>query len=165
MCTPTTAGSAANRSRSRDSIRDAWGRIVRLYNRFEIDIIAARGERLHLLRHRWSDDSGTSQSIALVLNRTDDSERIVFQDRFDGDDFAAAYAELERRYYAGEGAPYVEEGLPLADNVHAENHGDLDRAFRIFSTPGLRIESRSRSSFTRTAAELRRSVEELPERC
>ncbi|MCB0945200.1 MAG: adenylate cyclase, partial [Mycobacterium sp.] len=145
----------------RDSMRDAWGRIVRLYNRFEIDIIAARGERLHLLRHRWSDDSG-NQSIALILNETDDSERIVFQDRFDEDDFAAAYAELERRYYAGEGATYAEEGLPLADNVHAENHGDLDRAFRIFSTPGLRIESRSRSVFpTRTAAELRRSVEEL----
>ena len=145
----------------RDSMRDAWGRIVRLYNRFEIDIIATRGERLHLLRHRWSDDSG-NQSIALILNETDDSERIVFQDRFDEDDFAAAYAELDRRYYAGEGAPYADEGLPLVANLHAENRGDLDGAFQIFSAPGLRIESRSHSVFpTRTADELRRSVEEL----
>ncbi|TXI42877.1 MAG: hypothetical protein E6Q57_14015, partial [Mycobacterium sp.] len=145
----------------RASMRDAFEQIVRLYNRFEIDIIAARGERLHLLRHRWSDDSG-NQSIALILNETDESERIVFQDRFDEDDFAAAYAELDRLYYANEGAPYAEEGLPLVANLHAENLGDLDGAFRIFSAPGLRIESRSRSVFpTRTADELRRSVEEL----
>lgn len=145
----------------RASARAAWERIAALYNRFEIHIVAVRGERLHLLRYRWSDDSG-NESTGFVLTETSEEGRFVFQDRFDEDDFDTAYAELDRRYFAGEGAPYAEEGLPLVENAHAENRGDLDSAFRIFSAPGLRVESRSRSVFpARSAAELRDSVEQL----
>ncbi len=145
----------------RASIRNAWERIIAPYNRFEIDVIAVRGERLHLARSRWSDESG-NQSIGLVVSETNESGQIAFQDRFDEDDFAAAYAELERRYYAGEGAPYAEGGAVLTHMVLAENRGDLDGAFKAYLRPGLRIENRSRSLFpSRTAEELRRGVEEL----
>ena len=52
--------------------------------------------------------------------------------------------------------------MTLAEMVFAENRGDLDGTFNVFLLPGLQIESRSRSVFpTRTAAELRRSLEEL----
>ena len=44
-----------------------------------------------------------------------------FQDRFDEDDFAAAYAELERRHYAGEGAPYAEGGAVLTHGPSGES--------------------------------------------
>ncbi len=37
-----------------------------------------------------------------------DDERIVYEVRFDEDDFEGAYRELERRYYAGEGAAFAE---------------------------------------------------------
>ena len=48
--------------------------------------------------------------LGLVVSETNEwADRIPGP--FDEDDFAAAYAELERRYYAGEGAPYA-EGAP-----------------------------------------------------
>lgn len=149
-------GPIANRA----SARAAWEKIAQLYSKFEIDILAVRGERLHLLRYRWSDNAG-NQSIGLALTEASDG-LIVFQDRFDEGDFGAAYAALEHRYYAGEGAPYAAESTTVVEMVLAENRGDLDGAFSVFLRPGLQIENRSRSVFpTRTATELRRSVEAL----
>ncbi len=145
---------------NRASARAAWEKIAQLYSKFEIDILAVRGERLHLLRYRWSDNAG-NQSIGLALTEASDG-LIVFQDRFDEGDFGAAYAALEHRYYAGEGASYAAEKTTVVEMVLAENRGDLDGAFSVFLRPGLQIENRSRSVFpTRTAAELRRSVEAL----
>lgn len=145
----------------RTSVRAAFERIAQLYNQFEIRTLAVRGERLHLAHYRWSDDSG-NQSVGFVLSENDADGRIAFQDRFDEDDFEAAYIDLERRYYAGEGAPYAEAGAALTRLILAESRGDLDDTFSMFSTPGLRIESRSRSLFpSRNAEELRHSVEEL----
>jgi class 3 adenylate cyclase len=145
----------------RVGLRAAWERIARLYSRFEARTRAVRGERLHLTHCRWSDDSG-NQSAGFVVSETGDDGRIVYEDRFDEEDFEAAYAELDRRYYAGEGAAYAEAGAALTELILAESRGDLESAFSMFSTPGLRIESRSRSLFpSRSAEELRRSVEEL----
>ena len=39
-----------------------------------------------------------------------DDGRITYDCRFDEDDFEGAYRELERRYYAGEGAAFAEAG-------------------------------------------------------
>ena len=59
-----------------------------------------------------------------------------------GDDFWSAYRELERRYYAGEGAPYAVGGRAAADWVITISNGDIEgvrRAshpdFRWYATP------------------------------
>ena len=58
-----------------------------------------------------------------------DDGRITHHVRFDGDDFEGAYRELERRYYAAEGAAYAESGATMTDIVIAHNRGDLDKVF------------------------------------
>ena len=91
-----------------------------------------------------------------------DDGRIDYVGRFDEDDFESAYRELERRYYAGEGAAFAEPGAALTDIVIATNRGEFDRVFGELSAPGLHFESRSRSVFPdRTAAEVRASIREL----
>lgn len=141
--------------------RAAFERITQQYSRFELETLAVRGERLHLARHRWSDDSG-NESVGLVLQEVGGDGLIVYDGRFDEDDFETAYLEMERRYLAGEGKAHAEAGAALMQVLLAETRGDLDSAFAMFAVPGLRIESRSRSVFPgRSAAELRRSVEEL----
>src|SRR6202030_204952 len=77
----------------------------------------------------------------------DDDGRIAYAGRFDEDDFEGAYRELERRYYAGEGAAYAEAGLVSVEWVTALNRGDLDRAFGEFATPDAHFENRSRTAF------------------
>ena len=145
----------------RDGLRTAFQRVFEQYSRFESRPLAVRGERLSLSWNCWADVDG-NETITLLVGEMGDDDRIIYQARFDEEDFETAYAELERRYFAGEGAPYAESGAALAQLVLAESRGDLDDAFSMFSSPGLRIESRSRSLFpSRNAAELRRSVEEL----
>ncbi len=58
--------------------------------------------------------------------------------RFDEDDFEAAYRELERRYYAGEGAAFAQSGGVVTDIIVALNQGDFDRLFGELLTPELR---------------------------
>lgn len=142
-------------------LRVAFERIAEQFNRFELRTLAVRGQRLHLASYQRSDDGG-NQSTGLVLSEIDEDGRIVYDGRFDEEDFATAYRELERRYYTGEGAPNAEAGAALTQLILSETRGDLDAAFSMFSAPGLSIESRSRSLFpSRTPEELRRSVEEL----
>jgi hypothetical protein len=91
-----------------------------------------------------------------------DDGRIVYAGRFDEDDFEGAYRDLERRYYAGEGAACAEAGMAIADYAITKNRGDFDTLFGALSSPELRIKSRSRSVFVdRSAAEYRASLEEL----
>ena len=67
--------------------------------------------------------------------------------RFDQDDFIGAYAELERRYYTGEGADFAEWGALAADWMAALNQGDFDRLSNELAWPKARLENRSRSAF------------------
>ena len=76
-----------------------------------------------------------------------DDGRIAYDGRFDEDDFEGAYRELERRYYAGEGAAFAEAGGMSTEWVIAVNEGDFDRAFGELMAPGMRVENRSRSAF------------------
>src|SRR5262249_9397365 len=103
-----------------------------------------------------------NETTYLRLAETDDDGRIFYEGRFDEDDFEGAYRELDRRYYAGEGATYAEPGATLTDVVVAHNRGDLETVFTESSDPEMRTENRSRSPFPdRSAAELRASTEEL----
>ncbi len=73
-----------------------------------------------------------------------------------------AYRELERRYYAGEGAAFAEAGALITDYTIAYNEGDFDKLFGDLTTPGMQFENRSRSVFPdRSVDEFRASVEEL----
>jgi hypothetical protein len=131
------------------------------YSRFDVRTLAVRGEQLHLGWGRWSDAAG-NETAHLYVHEVDERGRIEYEGRFDEDDFEGAYRELERRYYAGEGAACAEAGMAIADYEIAKNRGDLDTLFGELSTPDLRIKSRSRSVFVdRSAAEYRASVEEL----
>jgi hypothetical protein len=120
-----------------------------------------RGERLNLDWTRWSDDAGNGTAYLHVFEIGDDG-RQVYEGRFDEDDFEGAYRELERRYYAGEGAAFAEAGATTTDVAIAVIHGDFDRLFGELSTPEMRVENRSRSGFPdRPASVLRASLEVL----
>lgn len=145
----------------RAGARAAFERMFQDYNNFKSSTLAVRGQELALSTYVWSGDAGY-QSSGLVLHEIDHEGLIVFTARFDEEAFAAAYAELERRYYAGEAAAFADYGTTMADYFATKNCGDLDRLFNSLSSPDLRLESRSRSVFsTRSAAEHRASVEEL----
>jgi class 3 adenylate cyclase/ketosteroid isomerase-like protein len=136
-------------------------RVLEQYSDFEGSTLAVRGTHLALLRGRWSDASG-NETVQLQVYEVGDDDQVVYEGRFDADDFEGAYTELERRYYAGEGAAFAEVGLRQADYIVAINRGDLDHAFGDFTTPDAYIENRSRSVFgDRTIGEFRTSVEEL----
>ena len=51
---------------------------------------------------------GTKRRVC--WREVDDDGRIAYEGRFDEDDFEDAYRELDRRYYAGEGAAFAEAG-------------------------------------------------------
>ncbi len=144
-----------------DGVRKAFERLREQYSRFEVHTLAVRGQRLQLAGYRWSDEAG-NQSSGLAVIEIGDNGRIVGDCRFDEDDFEGAYGELERRYYAGEGAAAARSGLGTADLVAAMNRADFDTMFADYIWPDLRIENRSRSAFPdRSAAELRASFIEL----
>ena len=108
--------------------------------------LAVRGQRLNLLWSRWSDDDG-NETTTFYVNETDDDGRVFYHGRFDEDDFESAYRELDRRYYAGEGAAFAEAGATTTEWTFALNRGDFDRLFDELTAPDLRVENRSRSAF------------------
>jgi len=73
------------------------------------EVLATRGNRLALLRTRWigsNDTVGPSAGEFILVVEVDDSGSIVALVILDVDDLDAAYAELDARYAAGEGAAY-----------------------------------------------------------
>jgi hypothetical protein len=142
-------------------LRKASKRLLEQYPHVEWRTLAVRGERLVLVWSRSSDDAGNETSY-LALFEVGDDGRIAFEGRFDGDDFEGAYRELERRYYAGEGAAYARPGAMLCDLMSAESRGDLDRMFDELLSPDLRTENRAdRRLPDRSTAQLRASHEAL----
>ena len=105
-------------------MRAAIERIFEQYHQFSNgarwrSVVSAR----HSLWTRWSDDAGNETTTLYVFESGDDG-RIDLSRRFDEDDFEGAYRELERRYYAGEGAAFAQNGRALVDFI------DCDRRAR-----------------------------------
>lgn len=147
--------------RDRATLRRVQEQIVQQYSNFDGRTLAVRGERLHLGWGRWSSDSGF-ETTHLYLHEVDGGGRIVYEGRFDEDDFDGAYRELEERYYRGEGAEFAAGGLTTTDYAISANRGDLDRVFGQLTAPGFCVENRSRSGFPdRSADEFRASLNEL----
>lgn len=145
----------------RSALHVAAERIAQQYNVFDFRCLAVRGERLSLGWTRWSDAAGNETSY-LHVGEIDSEGRVVYAGRFDEDDFEGAYAEMERRYYAGEGAEFATCGLACAAYVAALNRGDLEAIFGTLTRPGLKVENRSRNGFPdRSAEDLRGSIAEL----
>jgi hypothetical protein len=142
----------------------AWTRVLEQYNHFQVRVLAVRGEKLNLNWTRWSDDAG-NETVFLHVCEVDDDGRLKYGARFDEDDFEGAYRELDRRYYAGEGAAFAEPGAMVTDWLIAMNNGNFDQLFGELSTADMRVENRSRSALPDlSAAELRVSFEDLDAR-
>jgi ketosteroid isomerase-like protein len=142
------------------ALRSAGEQMLEHFARVEWRTLAVRGERLHLARTRWSNDAGY-ETAYLHIAETDGDGRITYSSYFDEDDFEGAYVGLERRYYAGEGAPFAESGLVVTDYIIAYNQGDFDR-FGELTASDLWIKNRSRSGFPDlSAAGWRTSLEGL----
>ncbi|BBZ14762.1 BTAD domain-containing putative transcriptional regulator [Mycobacterium branderi] len=83
------------------------------------DVIAIRGERLVLSRIRASHDA--FDTLVLTVFELDADGRCLARIVFDLDDFDAAIAELDRRYLAGEAAPFAETWSVIAEGYAAFN--------------------------------------------
>ncbi|OBF37677.1 hypothetical protein A5724_10910 [Mycobacterium sp. ACS1612] len=142
-------------------MRVAVSRVLNQYSDFEFRVLAVRGECLELSWSRWSDDTG-NQTSYLHVREVDSDGHVSYDGRFDEDDFESAYRELERRYYAGEGAAFAEAGATSAEYVIALNQRDFDRAFGDLTAADFHVENRSSSAFPdRSVTELRASADEL----
>ncbi len=133
---------------SGDPVRDAADlrrgieRILAQYSHFEYRKLAVRGDRLALLWSRWLDDSG-NETAYLHVREIDDDGRFTYDGRFDEDDFEGAYRELERRYYAAEGAAFAEAGLDARPTMRSPHQSGRPRQV-------VRRTHRPRASASRT---------------
>ncbi len=131
------------------------------YTTFDFRTLAVRGQHLNLLWNRWSDDDG-NETTTFYVNEADDDGRVIYQGRFDEDDFEGAYRELERRYYAGEGAAFAETGRVATELLIAMDAGTFDRIRDEFMAPDFVVQNRSRGVFgDRSAAELISTEDDL----
>jgi len=96
------------------------GRAVRIDSR----VLATRGERLALGRSTaevTDADVGLSEILSFIVFEVDERGRFIWWVRFDPEDLAAAYAELDARWHAGAAADsravayHVAFGRALAD--------------------------------------------------
>ena len=91
--------------------------------------LATRGERLALLRVRVSGrDAETIQNEALNIVEIDAEDRIAGNVVFELDDFDAAFAELDARYIAGEGAAHAGTWSLIAGAFVALNRHEFPAA-------------------------------------
>src|SRR5262249_43969133 len=135
--------------------------LVEQYNHFESRTLAVRGERLHLVWSRCANDEGF-EAIHHHLHEVDDAGKIVYEGRFDEDDFDSAYGELERRFYAGEAAAFAESGVIGTDFTVSLNAGDLDHAIGDLCDPEMVVVNHSSSAFPdRSATEFRATLDAL----
>lgn len=98
------------------------------------EVVAVRGDRLALVRQVWERDG--FEVPMLVVAECDESGVLVAWECFDGDDYGGAFAELERRFIEGEGAP--DEYILLRD---CDLGGVLEawEAFRAVWSPDARV--------------------------
>jgi ketosteroid isomerase-like protein len=108
-------------------------------SRFTANVLATRGERLLLSRAHFegTDRSiGSSEVDLLSVIEVDDAGDRVAMVTLDPDDLDGAYAELDRRYAAGEAAPYARTWETLQRFAAA---GDWDELASVFD-PDLVLE-------------------------
>ncbi len=97
-------------------------------SRVRYETIATRGDSLAL--HRVVVLSADDFDVEfLTFNSVDDEGRLTAGVVFDPDDLDSAFAELEERYLAGEGAPFADVWRPIFTLMDRYNNRDWE-AFR-----------------------------------
>ncbi len=103
--------------------------------RFSGSFLATRGERLALQRGRFEGSDrnvGPSEAEWLGVVEVDDAGDRVAVVMFDPDDLDGAYAELDRRYAAGEAAPYARAWETYQRFVRAVAARDWEELASVF---------------------------------
>jgi hypothetical protein len=98
-------------------------------------VIATRGERLVLIRLRFSGEDQQPEAFhadLLGIVEIDADERIVARLSFDPDDIDAAFEELESRYLAGEAAEFSQTWSVILRNTEAFNRRELPTSMPNF---------------------------------
>jgi hypothetical protein len=99
---------------------------------FRAELLASRGDRLAVARVSFTaggDDAGPMAVDVLdVVEVGADARRIALVS-FDPDDLDAAYAELDRRFYAGEGSAHAEAGRALTEGIAHRVWGAIQAQF------------------------------------
>ena len=94
-------------------------------------VIATRGQRLALLRTRFSPAATEalrrSTPTSSTSSRSTPTNRITARAAFDPDDIDAAFAELDARFLAGEAAAYARTWSLIAAAHDALNRHELPR--------------------------------------
>jgi ketosteroid isomerase-like protein len=102
--------------------------------------IATRGERLALSRGVFAGDAdvggGPLAIDYLTLDEVDADGLSMSVVLFDSEDLDAAYAELDARYAAGEGAVLESESMAFLKVITAFNDRDWDTVIALTSTTG-----------------------------
>ncbi|SOX54901.1 regulator [Mycobacterium ahvazicum] len=96
--------------------------------RMEHEAIAVRGSRLSLSRERYRDiDQADRPVVVELLRLVDLAGDDLLHDTvvFDSDDMAAAFAELDARYLAGEGAVHAHTWSIVVEGYAALNRGEM----------------------------------------
>jgi class 3 adenylate cyclase/tetratricopeptide (TPR) repeat protein len=105
-------------------------------------VLATRGRRLALIRVGWegADDLvGPSELEWLMLIEVDEGGRRVAVVNFDSEDVDAVYAELDRRYLAGEAASCARVVESLQRGIRALTMRDWEQVLAAFA-PGYVLE-------------------------
>ncbi len=160
LCTTIGDDSAVTPSSAVKRCAALLQRIDEQYPHFEWRTLAVRGERLVLDSEPAVRRLRERDRLSARVREVDDDGRIIYDGRFDEDDFEGAYRELERRYYAGEGAAFAESGTSATEWMIALQPGRLRpivrRAHR--SRTCVSRTGRAQPSADRSAAEFRASV-------
>jgi hypothetical protein len=96
-------------------------------NNIEPFVVATRGERLALIRQRVSGNKQPDAfgSDVLVVVESDADNRFALGVAYDPDDLDAAFAELDARFGAGEGALHAGAWSVVTGNIAAFNRHEL----------------------------------------
>jgi class 3 adenylate cyclase len=130
-------------------------------------LLATRGDRLSLSRVVYRGevgDSGGIQSELIHLIETDPDGPICQTIIFGPDDLDTAYAELDARYLAGEGAPFAESLTRLAEATASYNTRDWDRFGALYPEDCLLVDHRLTGWGTLDRANLLEHVRGMVER-
>jgi DNA-binding SARP family transcriptional activator/tetratricopeptide (TPR) repeat protein len=115
-----------HRVEGREAVLTEWHSTVQAgVTELSIDPIATRGHLLSLSRTTAGGSRGSVE--VLGLQEVSDDGRVKCTVVFDVDDHDAAFAELDRRYLAGEGAPFAATLTPILNLATAYNGRDWAR--------------------------------------
>jgi class 3 adenylate cyclase/tetratricopeptide (TPR) repeat protein len=129
----------------RDAIEQNAREMMGVMAQVGAKLLATRGDRLSLSRLIYrgeAGDWGAIESELIHLIETDPDGLIRYTIIFGLDDLDAAYAELDARYLAGEGAPFADCLTRLAEATASYNGRDWDRFEALYPEDSLVIDHR-----------------------